>query len=345
MKLSIDNPKTNILGAGITESDLAGAIKHSGYPLQTVIANILRNDFNVQEEWGYIDKDSKDQRTIDLLAEKALYDESKVIPIIRPSINLLIECKQSDLPYVFLLSPTKPLIYELPTIAGLAKDRISIITDDCPDSWSLNLHHIFGLESHKFIKRPPVCYTLSKGIRKGKDLELSGSETYNGLVLPLIKSLLHFQYAETPPETFLYFQAKLVFCVGVLNAPMVGVNIQEEGNEQILLPWVRVLRNEYFENLERPERSKQFVIDIVHKDFFQEYIDQYALPYANEFATLILKHQKEISSGNGFVSNMNKSSWNNLESRLFPRDTKTKTSRIKAIFIRIFRLLTGRIPV
>ena len=57
MEQSQNNPAANTLGAGVTEADLASAIQNSGYPLQTVVANFLRNRFMVQDEWGYIDKE------------------------------------------------------------------------------------------------------------------------------------------------------------------------------------------------------------------------------------------------------------------------------------------------
>lgn len=344
MKHTPNNPATNILGAGVTKSDLASAIQHSGYPLQTVIGNFLRDDFNVQDEWGYIDKDTKELRTIDILAGKNLFEFSDN-PRVRPSVNLLIECKQSDLPFVFLLSPTKPWLKDFPVIAGLAQDDIVITTDDSASSYAISPLHLFGLDNHKFIQEPPYSFTLSKGVRKGKDLELSGSETYNSLILPIIKSLLHFKIAEQPPETALYFDAHLALGVGVLNAPMVGVNVLENGNEHIMLPWVRVIRHEYFENLERWKRSKLFIIDIVHKDFFQEYVEQHVLPFAKEFSAFVLKHPQVVASGKGFVSNMNKDGWHNLEPRLKPRDTKANASRAKAFFQNIARLATGQKPL
>jgi len=101
MEQSANNPTANILGSGVTEADLAEAIRHSGYPLQTVIANYLRNRFMVQEEWGYVDRDTRELRTIDILAQDRLYDLSAEQPYARPILNLIIECKQSDLPFVF----------------------------------------------------------------------------------------------------------------------------------------------------------------------------------------------------------------------------------------------------
>lgn len=50
-----DNPVTNCLGKGLDEKLILNAIEKSGYPLQTVVGNTLRNNFGVIEEWCYID--------------------------------------------------------------------------------------------------------------------------------------------------------------------------------------------------------------------------------------------------------------------------------------------------
>lgn len=156
-----------MLGAGITEPDLASAIQHSGYPLQTVIANSLRSSFTVQDEWGYIDRDTKELRTVDIFAQRSLYDIHGEQPRVRPILNLLIECKQSDLPYVFLLSPNQPSLREFPVIAGLAQDEIKVTTDDSASTWNFSHIDLLGLETHQFFHEPNYCYTLSKCVRKG----------------------------------------------------------------------------------------------------------------------------------------------------------------------------------
>ena len=99
MKISSENPESNVLGKGIEESDIALAVRASGYPLQIIVSKILGDKFHLIEEWSYRDGDT--ERTIDLLAEMQLFDFSEPQPRVRPTLNLLIECKQSDLPYIF----------------------------------------------------------------------------------------------------------------------------------------------------------------------------------------------------------------------------------------------------
>ena len=122
MKAIPNNPPTNKLGSGLTEADVLDAVSKSGYPLQTIIANFLRPQFHVQEEWSYDDKDTHEPRTMDILAEKWLWDINQEQPRVRPALDLLVECKQSALPYVFFLSSSKPLVPHFPRLTGLITD-------------------------------------------------------------------------------------------------------------------------------------------------------------------------------------------------------------------------------
>ena len=93
MKASKDNPKSNHLHPGITDIDIDTAIKKSGYPLQTIITNKLRETFYCQEKWSFIDNKTNENRSIDIMAQMNLYDYNNQ-PRVRPILNLLIECKK-----------------------------------------------------------------------------------------------------------------------------------------------------------------------------------------------------------------------------------------------------------
>ena len=342
MDQTSDNPVTNILEAGISETDLKSAIERSGYPLQTVIGNALRSEFRVQDEWSYIDRDTHDLRTIDILAQKPLYPYDNSNPRIRPSVNLLIECKQSELPFIFFLTPEKPFVPQFPMIAGLGHDSFQITSDDDPSSWEFDAIRILGLEEHRFITNPPYCYTLSKCTRAGKNIELSGNETYNSLVLPIIKSLHHFKVLETPPTTAMYYDAHLTLGIAILDAPMIGVHVLEKSNQLTLLPWVRVVRLESSEEASWWTKSNFSVVDFLHKDFFQTYITQHAVPYANDFAALAIKHQQILASGKAFAAGMEKNSWDDIEARLQPRAIQSEVIRTRLIFRNISNFLFKR---
>ncbi|MCK9917769.1 hypothetical protein MXD81_52385, partial [Microbacteriaceae bacterium K1510] len=88
------NTPENSLGPGYTEQQINEAVRKSGYPLQTMIASSLRMDFAVQEEWGFLDGDTGTPRTLDIWASRRMFSlGNEEQPFVRPTLDLLIECK------------------------------------------------------------------------------------------------------------------------------------------------------------------------------------------------------------------------------------------------------------
>jgi hypothetical protein len=188
MQQTPNNPLSNRLVAGTSEAQVLEAVHRSGYPPQTFVAEILRGKLGVQEEWSFVDRDSDDLRALDIYTYTHLYGR-KTKTRVRPQLDLLIECKQSDLPYMFFTMVGKTWLSDFPRIGGLRQHEIIITTNDDSSSWTFPIINALGLDSHPFQTAPPFCHTFSKCVRKGKDLELSGSDAYNGLVLPLTKAV------------------------------------------------------------------------------------------------------------------------------------------------------------
>ncbi|MFT3837355.1 MAG: hypothetical protein QM723_10210 [Myxococcaceae bacterium] len=319
MKTAPDNPVSNQLGPGITDAQIVAAVEHSGYPLQTVVANTLRTEFGIHEEWSYLDGRSNELRSLDMVASRRLFDW-KQHPRLRPTLNLLIECKQSNLPFIFFRAQQVPGSgFEFPTICGLAGDTIEIKSDDDRSTWTLSYPHALDLHSDPFLVQPPQCRTFSKCVRKGSELELSGSDAYNSIVMPLIKGLRHFIAREKPVSTAVYFDAHIALGLAVVDAPMIAVDITPSGAEFEAAPWIRVLRHEYESDTEKVDRDRMWTLDVVHKDFLSKYISNFAKPFAERVAAKILSHQKELADGKAFASGMGADPWAPIEPRLKPR--------------------------
>lgn len=126
------------------------------YPLQTIVYEKLSGKFRIQEEWNFIDSDSNGERAIDLIAQMDLYEYKDPQPRVRPSLNLIIECKQSDLPYVFFITKGKPITPNFPVIAGLQSNNVVITSDDDPSSWNFSVLYTLGLSSHDFLRKTPL---------------------------------------------------------------------------------------------------------------------------------------------------------------------------------------------
>lgn len=297
------NPPTNRLGSGVEADDVLEAVSASGYPLQTVVANKLNRDFtHTQEEWSYRDSDTNDLRTLDVLARRALYVTTMERPKVDPYLALLIECKRAELPYVFFLSAGEAATPDFPLVTGVPKLNVQVA--DTGSTYSgVRVPQALSLDADAFVREAEFCTTFAKCARKGKKLELSGSEAYNALVLPLSKALHHFDMAWTtkPRVKYAGYLCHLALAVGVLDAPMVGVRASESSSQAILLPWVRVVRHESAEaaDRERVNRPKVLAIDIVHKDFFDVYLNEHVGSFATRFLNLVVKHQEALSSGSG----------------------------------------------
>jgi hypothetical protein len=322
LKAIPSNPTSNNLPSELTEADILEAISDSGYPLQTIVADQLRSDSfeEVQQEWSYLDQDSGENRPIDVLAVKWLSEEeaSRAHSHIYPKLALVVECKQSRLPYVFFLSSSKPEVENFPLIVGLKDRRVEIRTDDSRSTWTVSVLNVLSMTSHTFITDPEYCTSFSKCVRKPSGFELSGTEPFHSLVLPILKAVHHFDTVESPTATAAYFHCHLTIGLGVVNAPMVGMYPTGNTGELIRLPWVRVVKHEADETSNMHFRKGLFAIDIVHKDFLQEYLTNHVIPFASIFSVLALKHQKTLISGKGYATGMEKHWTSNIEGRLQP---------------------------
>ncbi len=346
------NTPKNVLPKGINDADVAEAISLSGYPLQAVAANVIRECFrrsgflgSIQEEWAYSDKEENQLRSVDLLAELSLYDASKGEIRVRPHLDLIVECKLSLMPYVFFLQNQPPHAPDFPMFAGLFTDSVVLSTDDDVSTMTVRIPHALGLESHSFLRdQMGSAQTFSKCVRKGAAIELSGAESFHSLVLPLSKAVQHFQVARTPPKTAVYFDCYLTIAVAVVDAPMIGVTITAGSHEELLLPWVRVFRHECEPDAERYRRDRLFAIDVVHKDFLGQYLDAHVLPFATDFADRTIRHARVLADGQGFVKGMGKDWHSSIEPRLQARTVGAKVTRGKLILGNVSKLLKKETP-
>jgi len=309
MESAPENPPRNTLGPGLDEAKLAEAVRRSGYPLQTLVARDLRHSFSVEEEWSFIDGDTKALRSLDIRADRYLYrDAGDINARVRPHLTLLIECKQSEMPYIFFLTPNDTWLPNFPAVSGLFTNEIELKTDDDPSTWTFSIISALSLADEDFRRGPDeVCRSFSKAIRKGSGLELSGTEPFQGLILPLVKALQYHKIQVAPPKTAHYFDAYLSVAVAVVDAPMVGVQVDDAEQKLIAVPWVRVLRQEAVEADHEFSRQQTYVVDVVHRDFLNTYIESHLEPFALKFAEQALVHGTELATGKGFAKGLGNS--------------------------------------
>jgi hypothetical protein len=325
--MEIDPPDDSAISfpAGVTEDQIRGAIDRSGYPLQYFVGELLRelstgmgNIFRIQDEWTFIDRESGESRNLDLRGDASLSDIG-VGQRVRPQLTLLIECKQSELPYVFFGRRERPFLPHYPILAGLRHEDITVTTDDSRDRWTLALPNVLILEDANFFSTPLSCRTFSKCARKGKELELSGTEPYNAIVQPLTKAIRHLRHSEAPADTHQYFDAHLTVALAVLDAPMYAVTLENGAQKLERTTWLRVLRHEHDPSKPAYQRDRTYGIEVVQRQFLEEFLKEYLLPFADDFGGAVMDHQAELVSGKGFISGLLSDSTSSLRARLKKR--------------------------
>jgi hypothetical protein len=223
------NPPTNRLPGGVTDQGILAAIESSGYGLQSVAADKIiataeemlgterppldgsvRSRVDCQEEWAYIDADSQETRQLDgLIALDVTSAEYKPYPdspreTIRCSLDLLIECKQSELPFLFFMRRANT--GDVPRIVGLPHEWLSIGTDDHPDiHLGMRPYDALGFYSLPLARRPSTAISMTKAQWKsGSVLQLSGEDVFRGIALPLSKAVRYYETMIKPKEPTLY---------------------------------------------------------------------------------------------------------------------------------------------
>jgi hypothetical protein len=236
------------------------------------------------------------------------------------------------------------VIPNFPILAGLKTDNIEITTDDSASSWHTRIVDALSLSNHRFFHEPECCNLFTKSVRKGSKIEFSGSESFHGIILPTLKAMRQLKIAETPTPTTVFFQFHMIIGIGIIDAPMITVEASGKSPTLKLTPWVRVIRHEIEGTPDFFHSNRLFAIEIIHKDFFPEYINNNLIPFAEKFFTLAKKHQKVLTSGKGFAKSMNKYNWENLEPRLQERKFRHNVVRFKIAMRNIIEILTGRKP-
>jgi hypothetical protein len=322
-----DNPSGNILGAGVSDADLLSAIIASGYPLQSIAVDKIVGQlddlieypedrragrsikYSIQEEWSYIDADSGEARNLDALIGAYIPTESgdPSDPIasnpqstLRHHLEFLLECKQSELPYVFFLrsAPTG----DVPRLVGLPYEDLSIAVDDYKEfEFGMSTYDVLGLYELPLAQEPVTAIAMSKAHRKGSKLELSGEDAFRAITLPLVKALKYYSQIITPKsEDRLYHDIRVIIPLAVLNAPMVGVRMIEGEARIEAIPWVRLVRVDPGEDLHRAYINITS-IDVVHIDYLEEFV-RFAHDAAVEVARRINAFTVPILTGEAINS-------------------------------------------
>jgi hypothetical protein len=311
MRKDPTNPPRNCLPPGVDESELVHAIETSGYPLQGLTASKLVPCFDsVTEEWGYIDRDTEEHRSLDVIAFKDLCTDPT--SAIKPSMLVLAECKRSIHPFVFFKDVVERAIFGFPEVAALKRGIVEIHEASGKRQSEVKGAHALGLNKLPFVEHgPATCSAFSRATLSGKKVDLSGEELFKGVVLPLVKAFDHARSMNVAGSRDEQLFPKLILSMTVVEAPMLLVESPSRASDPILTPWVRIARLESIAKPEGWERFRYYGIDVVHIDFLDEYLSKHLLPFAEEFSRRAVKMAPVLFKG-GVVQDLDKWDWEEI---------------------------------
>jgi hypothetical protein len=336
MRQQDGNPEENCLPGGVTEDMLKDAIERSGYPLQSsVVATVVdaidgwdlpegeAHTF-VQEEWTYFDRDLDKTRALDALIESHRWSvRGDAQPRVRPVLSLLIECKKTELPFVFFTRDSTNLA-DFPVTSGFPHHSIELTTDDDPSTYSYPLTMLWGLRHHDFVTKPPAAVSVSSARRAGKKLEISGEDVYNGLALPLLKATDHLRSVSQFSKAH-YTDGRLIVSAIVVRGPMVAVAEDGSGGPE-LVPWVRVHRYEPLSDESAWQSHRLAAFDVVHEDYLPVYLEKLH-EYVDHFVASSMDCLGILLSGEGFAEALGHGAE--------PREIEPRTTETRAISRRL----------
>lgn len=326
MNTGDSRPKGNGLPLGLSESDVRKAIERSGYPLQLRVAAALASDFQITEEWAYSDRFTRTTRTLDLVAERRLEAGTGRAGHLPVGLRLLIECKRSDLPYVFFKGATDSSLREFPLVHGVAGRHVRLLAGN--SAYEIPIAKALGLECEPFSSAAPTCAVFSKIVRKGKRVELSdgeasaelsgsessaelsGSQAYREIVLPLVSSLTDAEERYRPKGTDGVFPT-LTLAICVLDAPMVVVDAASD--RYTFESWIRVVRHDVASRGDpRSGHRSIFIVDVVHAEFFETLLSGHISPFVQVFMQRVARNPKLLREMYGTVDNVRQWSWEDV---------------------------------
>ena len=286
-----NNPALNRLQAGVGAEELEKAVRLAGYLLQRVATELLGDSFNIAEEWGFRDRETNAHRSLDLFDFRNVRNSNRL----RVYAALLVECKRSDLPFVFFEAAARRIPSDLPRVAGL-RGRKPEVHERGGGLQIPTIATFLSLRDCAFVSGgSPMCSSFTKTERKGKKLNLSGSVPYHQVVMPLASATEPFAKLYNSIGSDSVVSACLAHPLCIVDGPMVLTKGGPKSTHLELCPWVRIILQE----ASREQHGgfwHHYVVDFVHRGYVSAFIDQHLLPFARQFADRAFSIEKLLAN-------------------------------------------------
>jgi len=166
---------------------------------------------------------------------------------------------------------------------------------------------VLGLADLPFVSNgAAVCASMARATLNGKNIELSGGDTFNEIIRPLTKALRHLEAIRRVDKA--PARPEIGMCIALLDAPMILV--KAPGSEPALCPWVRIVRRES-KKRQSATTSRTFTIDAVHIAYLETFVASHLLPFVEAVAIRLGECPWAIQ-GRGVVQSLDEWAWSNI---------------------------------
>ena len=266
-----------------TDQQILGALECSGFLFEQEVATTLESSgFHVETSWAYLDPDMEKSREIDLRAVKnVLNDEQLGLQVF---VELLVECKNSDSPLVFLERPKNKRELEAPQPREYVFPRKTYQHSLGANSYREvpAFIHLDLAGSHYYFRDDRKATQFSKIVRKDSEWVANHEGIYDSLFLPLAKALeARRKTVPTPSQQDKWRTVWLFFPVVVLRDNLMTLDASRSGRE--LKPRGRVT---FVRNLDSDALKGDYLVDFVTYQYLSSYIANDIIRFADSVASL-----------------------------------------------------------
>ena len=258
-------------------------MEKSGFLFEQEVATAIEaNGFHVETSWAYLDADQEKSREIDIRAIKnVLNDEQRGLQVF---VELLVECKDTDAPLVFLERLKNKRELEVPQPGEYVFPRRAYRQPIDAKSYREvpAFLHLELAGAHYYFRDPRKATQFSKIVRKGSEWVANHDGIYDSLFLPLAKALEARKKAvQTHSQQGKGRTVWLFFPVVVLRDHLMTLDASDPKREL-----KRQGRVTFVRNLDSGTLKGDYLLDFVTYGHLQAYITDEVLRFAESVTSI-----------------------------------------------------------
>lgn len=256
------------------EQKIIEELQKTGFPTEIVAADVLsQNGYGVLHNPSYLDDVQKSSREFDLRAYRAwtVFQDSPTWGI---SIYLCVECKKSDKPWVFFMSPED---YHLLNFMGepqeIHTDKRTLLAiggmtgNSSVEKAAISLTGLELREHHHYYQKSHRARTYYEPM-KGRDHNSVGQLIYTA-VMSCTKAVLF-----SSSEKQLSRQVKFFYPIVIFSGDMYEAHIGPDKTLSLAKSDYVQLSHYYLSGTEKrsPLNPQRFIVDIVSESYLPQFL-------------------------------------------------------------------------